>query len=305
MKIILALSLSAGLALWNGVVLAESAEAWRVLLAIALGVAAYFLGRRSTGPRDYWILGAVTVLSVPLAFLDAWDWSAGLIFYAVGFVLPWFGGRFRRQQLTFTAAEARRRERERIAADMHDSLGHQLALIALRAGLLELTPGLGPEQLKAAAELRAAAGTATEQLRETIGLLRGDDEAALTPADETVEQLVAGAADAGVDVTLDRTGTPPPPDLLTDRAVHRVVQEAVTNAAKHAPGAPVRVRIVHTPTATELTVHNPLSPVDDAVGGGHGLIGLAERVRLAGGTFQAGPVGDGFRVTAIFPRGNE
>lgn len=322
MKITIALLLAAGTALWNGVGLAATADVWRVLLTVALGVAAFFLGRGSSGRHDYWILCAVPVLSVPFAFVNAWDWGSGLAFYGVGFVLPWFAGRFRRQQLelieagrervealereqALVAAEARRRERERIAADMHDSLGHELALIALRAGLLELTPGLGGEQREAVAELRAAAGSATEQLRQTIGLLREDAEPSLAPADETVEQLVSRAADAGLDVLLDRVGEPLPLASLVDRALHRVVQEALTNAAKHAPGSPVRVRITHTPAGTEVVVHNPQSPVDNPVGGGQGLIGLAERVRLAGGTFEAGPHGDDFRVTATFPRGNE
>lgn len=329
MKITIALLFTAGLALWNGVGLAATADVWRVLLAIALGVVAFFLGRGSSRRHDYWILAAVPVLSVPFAFLNAWDWAAGLAFYGVGLVLPWFAGRFRRQQRqlieagharvqalereqALIAAEARRRERERIAADMHDSLGHELALIALRAGLLELTPGLGGDEREAVAELRAAAGTATEQLRQTIGLLREDAEPSLTPADETVEELVSRAADAGLDVLLDRVGEPLPLASLVDRTLHRVVQEALTNAAKHAPGAPVRVRIIHTPDSTEVVVHNPQSPVDKPVGGGQGLvgggqglIGLAERVRLAGGTFRAVPIGKDFQVTATFPRGNE
>ncbi|HEY1180424.1 MAG TPA: histidine kinase, partial [Phytomonospora sp.] len=276
MKITIALLLAAGAALWNGVGLAASGAVWQVLLAIVLGVAAFFLGRRSAGSRDAWILLAAAVASTPFAFLNAWDWGAGLAFYGVGFVLPWFAGRFRRQQLeliaaghervaalereqALIAAEARRRERERIAADMHDSLGHELALIALRAGLLELTPGLGPEQLAAVAELRAAAGSATEQLRQTIGLLTEDAEPALAPADESVADLVARAASAGLDVGLTTIGTAAlsrTADRAADRAVHRVVQESLTNAAKHAPGTPVTFRVEHGRTDTAVTIHN-------------------------------------------------
>ncbi|GIG64055.1 sensor histidine kinase [Phytomonospora endophytica] len=317
MKITIALLLAAGLALWNGVGLAASGAVWQVLLAIVLGVAAFFLGRRSAGSRDTWVLLAAAVASTPFAFLNAWDWGAGLAFYGVGFVLPWFAGRFRRQQLdliaaggervralereqALIAAEARRRERERIAADMHDSLGHELALIALRAGLLELTPGLGPEQRAAAGELRAAAGSATEQLRQTIGLLTDDAEPTLTPADESVGDLVARAASAGLDVGLTTTGSATP-SRAADRALHRVVQESLTNAAKHAPGTPVTVRVEHGPDATVVTVHNALSTVVSAVSGGRGLHGLAERVRLTGGTFHAGPADGGFTVTATIP----
>ncbi|MEV0651154.1 histidine kinase [Phytomonospora sp. NPDC050363] len=319
MKITIALLLTAGLALWNGVELAVSGDVWRVLLAIVLGVLAYVLGRRFSVARDGWALLVAAVAGVGFAFADPWDWFTGSVAFVLGIVLPWFAGRFRRQQVeliaagrervealereqALIAADARRRERERIAADMHDSLGHELALIALRAGLLELTPGLGEEQSRAVGELRAAAGSATERLRQTIGLLREDAEPSVIPADESVEDLVERARAAGLDVTLDRDAGVPPSGTLADRALHRVVQESLTNAAKHAPGARVRVRVTHTADGTHVLVRSPLVPeARQGAGGGQGLIGLAERVRLAGGTFEAGPAGGDFRVTAVLP----
>src|SRR5690606_24467858 len=130
---------------------------------------------------------------------------------------------------------ARARERARIATDVHDSLGHELALIALRAGALELSAELSPANRDAAARLRASAVAATDRLRETIGMRR-EDGVPVEPADEGVTVLVERAVAAGMDVSFaaaDAADLPP----LVDRAVYRVVQESLTNAARHAPAA--------------------------------------------------------------------
>lgn len=213
-------------------------------------------------------------------------------------VFPWLVGRYRRQhnelvtvgwqraeqlerERGMVSAQARLRERARIAREMHDSLGHDLSLLALRAGALELAAGPGNE---AAAEVRAGAVAATERLREIIGVLRDDDvPAPLTPRDETVDALVERARASGLAVTL--VGGP-----CADRVVYGIVQEALTNAARHAPGAPVRVEI----TGTGVTVSNPVPPGTTIVEG-FGLAGLRERVRMAGGTVHIGVI-DGAHV---------
>ncbi|MEV4174883.1 histidine kinase [Nonomuraea sp. NPDC049709] len=203
----------------------------------------------------------------------------------------------RRQTRLSAEAQARLRERARIARDMHDSLGHDLALIAVRAAGLELAPGLAPAQVKAAGELRIAAADATERLRQIIGLLREDADAApLSPVGEDVSELVRRATDSGMSITLDLSPGPVP------GLARAVVQEGLTNAAKHAPGAavevsvsPLRVRVRNGPARSRPTGRS----------GGLGLAGLRERVRLAGGTLAAGPVGDGFELSVTLPREGE
>ncbi|MFI6919399.1 sensor histidine kinase [Nonomuraea spiralis] len=203
----------------------------------------------------------------------------------------------RRQARLSVEAQARLRERARIAREMHDSLGHDLALIAVRAAGLELAPGLGPAQVKAAGELRLAAADATERLRQIIGLLREDAEAApLSPVNEDVAELVGRARDSGMSITLDLADGAPP------ELAHAVVQEGVTNAAKHAPGAAVTVSV----EPQRVVVRNgPPRSRPTARSGGLGLAGLRERVRLAGATLTAGPDGDGFRLAVELPREGE
>ncbi|WP_246147817.1 sensor histidine kinase [Nonomuraea turkmeniaca] len=194
-------------------------------------------------------------------------------------------------------AQARLRERARIARDMHDSLGHDLALIAVRAAGLELAPGLDAAQAKAAGEVRVAAADATDRLRQIIGLLREDSDAPpLSPVDEDVAELVRRARDSGMAITLDLAGGSVP------GLAHAVVQEGLTNAAKHAPGATVRVTI----TPHRVTVRNgPPRSRPSVRSGGLGLAGLRERVRLVGGTLTAGPAEGGFELAVELPRTGE
>lgn len=232
-------------------------------------------------------------------------------------------GRYRRQRAALVAAgweraerlanerdliadQARLRERSRIARDMHDSLGHELSLIALQAGALELDDQLPDRHRETARLLRATTTDAVDRLREVVGLLRDDGEPApVQPAEEGAAALVDRASASGVEVRLEQDGDPTPLASLVDRAVYRTVQESVTNATKHAPGAAILVRLRH--DADEVTVevtNGPASEPPPAARsqGGRGLLALAERVRLAGGRLTAGPEGDGFRVSARLPR---
>jgi signal transduction histidine kinase len=210
-------------------------------------------------------------------------------------LLPWFVGRYRRQHLALAerlradAVQAGPRERARIARDMHDSLGHELTLLALRAGALELAPDLPARHRDAIGELRAGAGAATERLSEIIGLLRFDDD---------IATLVGRAVASGMQVRLvGDSGS---------RTAYRVVQESLTNAAKHARGAPVDVELRQTSASVVVSVVNGPSSTPSSGTGGHGLVGLAERVRLAGGTFEAAPRPDGgFAVVATLGKDAE
>ncbi|MGA5565233.1 sensor histidine kinase [Streptomyces platensis] len=295
----------------------------------ALAAFGYLAGVRLSRARPaLWFFCAVAAGGLPLAAVvgrTVWPWFSLLLTLLLNVVLPWLLGRYRRQyaELARTgwqlaermereqqavADRTRLRERARIAGDMHDSLGHDLALIALRAGALEVDPRLDADRQAAAGELRAAAGTATERLREIIGVLRTDDESApRVPADESVARLVDRARASGMTVTLeqaDDTGTGTLP-AMTGHALHRVVQESLTNAAKHAPGAAVRVRIGRDAGQLQVTVDSTAGtagPGAGPVSGGSGLVGLDERVRLAGGALRAGPAPEGgFTVSARLP----
>lgn len=295
--------------------------------ALPAAVTAFLAGREPgrTGPT---LLVLVTVVAggvVAVALVPSWLLMAGrfVAVVVVAAMLPWFAGRFWRQyqelvragweragrlerEQRLVAEQARSRERARIAQDMHDVLGHELSLIALSAGALKLAPGLDESHRAAAGDIRARAAASVERLGEVIGLLREEaDDGPPGPPGTGVPRLVAEAAAAGLPVTLhtggDAAAMPPP----VARAAHRVVQEALTNAAKHAPRARVDVRLVHESGVTTVRVENGPAPGPrgrtDAPGTGLGLIGLDERVRLAGGTFTHGPYDEGFAVIARLP----
>ncbi len=269
---------------------------------------AYLTGRRLIriwpASAAFWAIAAFGVGAVLAMGGDLALWVSMVSGLLGTYLVPYLLGLLRRrliqqrQEARLSAeAQARLRERARIARDMHDSLGHDLALIAVRAAGLELAPGLDPTHAKAAGELRLAAADATERLRQIIGLLREDSDAApLSPVDEDVAELVRRARDSGMAITFDLAGGPAP------GLAGAVVQEGLTNAAKHAPGAAVRVSV----TPHRVTVRNgPPRSRPTSRTGGLGLAGLRERVRLAGGTLAAGPVGNGFELIVDLPGAEE
>ncbi|WP_030453800.1 sensor histidine kinase, partial [Herbidospora cretacea] len=256
------------------------------------------------------VCAAVSTLG-PAPSLEPNVWVSGLSGVLICSLLPWTAGRsvrHRRQgrlrERRMVEEQARLRERARIAQDVHDSLGHELALIALRAGAMEMAADLPARHREAAAGLREAAGDATERLRRVIGMLRTEDEpATLLPHARAggIADLVARARASGMTVTLE--GDPAGADPLG--AAYRVVQEGLTNAAKHAPGAPVVVSVTRREGRVRVMVRNDLEPGVEVsrpmTGPGTGLVGLSERVRLAGGTFAA-RAGDGrFEISAGLP----
>ncbi|MEU6730426.1 histidine kinase [Nonomuraea wenchangensis] len=265
---------------------------------------AYLTGRREAGPwppvAAFGLITAVGVAVVLWAGGDLALWVSMVTGLVGTYLIPYLIGLVRRlvirqrgQARLSAEAQARLRERARIARDMHDSLGHDLALIAVRAAGLELAPGLDPAQARAAGELREAAADATERLRQIIGLLREDsDVAPLAPVDEDVTELVRRARDSGMTIDLDVAAGPAP------ALAGAVVQEGLTNAAKHAPGAAVRISV----GPRRVSVRNgPARGRPVARTGGMGLAGLAERARLAGGTLTAGAVDGGYELVVELP----
>ncbi|MEV6302099.1 histidine kinase [Actinoplanes sp. NPDC051861] len=192
-------------------------------------------------------------------------------------------------------AEARLAERTRMAREMHDVLAHRLSLLAVYAGALEYRPDAPPAQLaQAAGVVRAGVHQALTELREVITVLRedpGDDPDRPGPGLDEVPRLVTEARDAGLAVGFDdRVGLPADVTAVTGRTAYRILQEALTNARKHAGGRPVHVVLAGSPGGTlTVDVTNPLPAADprpaagSLPGAGLGLLGLTERVTLAGG----------------------
>jgi signal transduction histidine kinase len=204
----------------------------------------------------------------------------------------------------------RRKERSRIAHEMHDVLGHRLSLLSLQAGALEVTAS--PNAGDAARTLRTTARQSLEDLRQVIGVLRNDREV-LTPdgapsrpapslADVTT--LVSETREAGVPVNLtvllDQAPTAPAPLCL---AVYRVVRESLTNVLRHAPGVAADVTVRGSPGAgVALEIVNPLVAARPSPGSGTGLTGISERVTALGGTVSIGRTGEHtFAVRAWLP----
>lgn len=210
--------------------------------------------------------------------------------------------------------EARRRvaeERLRIARDLHDVVAHHIALVNVQAGVAAHVMDKRPDQAKQAlAHVREASRSALNELRATVGLLRqsGDPEAPTEPAPglAVLDALVETVRRAGLPVEVAcATGDGPPLPAAVDLAAYRVIQEALTNVRKHAgPGAKAEVSVVRVGATAEVMVldNGRGNPDGGGEGGGHGLLGMRERVTALGGTLAAGPrYGGGFRVHAILP----
>lgn len=197
-------------------------------------------------------------------------------------------------------------ERARIARDLHDVVAHHMSLVVVQA---ETAPYRIPDLSESVrAEFGAISEGARAALAETrtlLGVLRRDGDAlehAPQPALEQLGELVAAARRAGVQVDADIDARPAGLRPGTSLAAYRIAQEALANAARHAPGAPVRLRLRQAGDAVHLEVTNPASGPSNPPG--HGITGMRERVRAEGGELTAAPTPDGrFAVEARLPTG--
>jgi signal transduction histidine kinase len=215
---------------------------------------------------------------------------------------------------------ARRSERERIAREMHDVLAHRISLVSVHAGALEYrttTQGEPPtvaEIHEAAHVIRENAHLAVEELRQVLDVLRDDETEVEGVADsdrrpqprvDDLQRLFAEAESAGqrIEPEVDAAATTLP--LPAQRTVYRVVQEGLTNARKHAPSSVVEVEVSAEPDAVNVRIANS-TPVGvtarEIPGAGAGLTGLAERVRIEGGTLRHGLTDGRFELVATLPR---
>jgi len=198
-------------------------------------------------------------------------------------------------------------ERARIARDLHDVVAHHVSAIAVQAESARLTTEGLPDEGKAHFEaIGQTARDALTEMRRLLGVLREDASAEATrdpqPSLDRLNELVETARAAGTPVTLTLEGTVTPLPTGVDLCAYRILQEALTNVRRHAPGAAVEVELRYAPDTLHLRVrdHGPdaVSPDPD----GHGLLGMRERAIMVGGTLTAGPAeGGGFVVEADLP----
>jgi signal transduction histidine kinase len=208
------------------------------------------------------------------------------------------------------AEQARAEERRRLAEEMHDVVTHRLSLMVLHAGALG-TISTDPTVRSSAEDIRQAGTQALNELRELVGVLREGDAATsgatTEPAVPDPATLVEEARRVGEHIEYTAHGDPEPISATVRRTVFRVVQESLTNARKHAPGAAVTVTLTYRGDGVAVRIGNgparrSADPVLAGSGSGAGLLGLGQRVELVGGTLRADPRPDGgFDVDAILP----
>jgi len=195
-------------------------------------------------------------------------------------------------------------ERSRIARELHDVVTHAVSVMVVQAGAGQQTlPADAAETRAALEQIQSTGRQALRELRRLLGVLRTTELQPLAPQPglDDLEPLVASAVAAGTPVELTVAGAPPPLPAGLDLTAFRIVQEALTNVLKHAPGRSAAVRITYRPDAVELEITNDASQ-QRVNGVGHGLIGMRERAALYGGTLEAGlATGGRFRVRARLP----
>src|SRR5262245_25826985 len=298
--------------------------------------AALYLLAASRQPQTPWTpRTTATVVGLLLAYLGAAAAAQGtfpgveLLHTGLAWAAAWFAGertRLRHQQRREHVAElsdrARRVEREaererllaaateraRIARDLHDSAGHAISVIAVRAGTARLRHRQDPARSLAALEaIEELARQTVEELDQLVGTLREGGSAnggvEAPPGLASLDTLIAHHQAAGLQVTFDTAGVPRPLGTAADQAAYRILQEALTNAARHGTGS-ARIQLAFAEGALELAVTNPVPARGvQRSGGGHGLIGMRERAALLGGDLDAGRANGAFRVRARIPYG--
>ena len=202
------------------------------------------------------------------------------------------------------AERTRADERTRLAAEMHDVVTHRLNLMVLHAGALRIA-AKDDGVRKAADELRTAGCEALAELRDLVAVLRSG-RITHTPdvLPDRLASLVEDSAATGLAITLTEHGDSDVVSPAVRRTMYRIVQEALTNVHKHAPGAHTDITIHCGPSSVRAVIRNTPPPAtpDSLPGAGTGLLGLRGRVEMVGGTLTAGPTPDGgFEVDAVLP----
>lgn len=260
-------------------------------------------------------VAAAVVIVVQWATVDedlGWgSWVAGTVFTVV------VAGMARRQAQLLgelraaqagLADRARAEERNRIARELHDVIGHALTVSQLHVSSARLAVEEDPaEAIASLAEAERLSRQSLSEVRHAVGLLREDGSSSATtplPGAGQLPALVDGFRRAGADVSYDVAGEPARLPATVGITVYRILQEALTNAVRHAPGSAVHVRVEVDETGTVLTVDSEGRPGPSGRGG-VGLSGMKERAEVVGGHLAAGPSGRGWQVRAVLPGGSD
>jgi signal transduction histidine kinase len=300
---------------------------------IALAACPLMLSRRAA-IRAFALTEVVVLLAALPVMPSTTPWDATLA-EALAVIAAWGAGetlRSRRQAAAHQAAAAQQvrylserevlaRERASIARELHDVVAHHVSMIAVRAGTAPYAIGGLPESgQEAFSEIAAQARTALTELRVVLGVLRDParlSEAAPQPRMADLEGLLDRVRGAGTDVSLTTTGRVRSLPGSVELCGYRVVQEAVTNAGRHAPGSRVRVAVGYEQAALTVGVRNSAGRAETGraevgrgetgrgeapAAAGFGLVGLRERVAMLGGQITTGPQGGGgFSVVVVLP----
>ena len=289
-------------------------------------VALYLLTASRDTATSWSRRSAATVMGLLVGYLTllvaAVGWVASdLAHLVLGCTAAWFAGersRLRRQQIAdlhdrahraTEAAAAQMRlavaeERARIARDLHDSAGHALNVIAVRAGAARLRGDPG-RALTALTDIETVARDTVADIDQIIGSLRASETRPASDDDSPIglasaDTLVAQHQAAGLRVTISRQGDPASLGKAVDQAAYRILQEALTNAARHGTGS-ASITIRTDGEGCALTVTNPAGDPQGVAPGGHGIAGMRERAHLLGGTLTAGRSGDEFQIRLRLP----
>jgi signal transduction histidine kinase len=310
-----------------GVALAAVGYPVDLLLGPAAAIYLYAASRTSRAP---WTgTATVTVVTMFAAYLVAATIAIGavpaipLLHTGMAWAVAWFAGertRLRREHLDDLHARAARaehdaererqlavaEERARIARDLHDSAGHAISLIAVRAGAARLRHASEPQRSGAALQsIEDLARDTAAEIDHLVGSLRNGDPAdpdGTAPAGlASLEMLIARQSEAGLTVRLHTVGRLRPLGAAADQAAYRILQESLNNAARHGTGV-ADVELTYADTAVEITVSNPAGPGGSG-GGGHGLVGMRERAHLVDGELTVENTDVTFRVRARIPYG--
>jgi signal transduction histidine kinase len=291
--------------------------------AIVYGLCLYAVSVRC----QTWVVitaGAVTAASAIV--IDLPTSPAVIVFTAILLLVGTFVRSRRSGREQLEVAERRHEgeralleERQRIARELHDVVAHHMSVIAIQAEAAPYKIIDPPKELvESFAEIRASALSGLNELRRVLGVLRSETpDTAPQPGLDDLPGLLESARNGGVTVTSDISGTPRPIPQGVDLSAYRIVQEALSNAMRHAPAAAVQVHLHYGEAALVIEVRNDsCAPGIQALweepgepghsdGGGHGIIGMRERAAMLGGHLEARPAPNGeFLVTAALPLGS-
>jgi signal transduction histidine kinase len=302
---------------------------YRLDLTLGPAAALYLLAANSPrGSAWTWRTSGI-VAGLLVAYLGAAAVAQGsfpaseLLHSSLAWAVAWFAGertRLRRahiadlkQRAVRTEREAERErllaaaeERARIARDLHDSAGHAISVIAVRAGAARLRHRQEPDRsLRALEAIETLARQTANEIDEIVGTLRRDGTANggpdAPPGLASLDTLITHHRAAGLDVSVDVLGHRRRLEGAADQAAYRILQEALTNAARHGAGG-AHVQLAFGVTAVDITVTNPVpATVEPPSREGHGLIGMRERASLIGGDLDAARANGTFRVQARLP----